>query len=139
MTDPRVSRGAFARLGFLASLSIALASPMGIAPRSAHAEDALPACEMPYDEAVGYGRRAVADDPSAIFIDYAGEEAAALLKGINSFPPVSDWPAEHILVVERSDDPVIVGLVHEGCLTRAFKVPHDDWANVRRAAIGDRS
>jgi hypothetical protein len=94
---------------------------------------------MPYEEAVGYGRRAVADDPSVVFTDYEGDEAAALLKGINAFPPVSDWPAEHLLVVERPEDPVIVGLVHVGCLARAFSVPHDDWANLRRTAIGDRS
>jgi hypothetical protein len=139
MIDLRFPRGAFARLGFLAAISFAHIGLATLSPRAAHAEDAKPACEMPYDEAVGYGRRAVAEDPSAVFIDYGGEEAAALLKGINAFPPASEWAAEHILVLERPEDSVIVGLVHEDCLTRAFKIPHDDWATVRRSAIGDAS
>jgi len=105
------------------------------------AAEAAPApnCEMPYDEAVGYGRRGVADDNAAVFTDYSGEEATKLLVGINAFPPVSDWAADHILVFESPDEPIVVGLVDHGCVTKAFKVPRDDWAGVRRAALGDPS
>jgi hypothetical protein len=137
MPNPRSPRGAFARLGFLA---VGLAG-IGSYPAASRADPvAAPAkCEMPYDEAVSYGRRGVAADNAAVFTDYSGEEASKLLDGINAFPPVSDWAADHILVFDSPDEPIVVGLVEAGCVTKAFKVPRDDWAGVRRAALGDPS
>jgi hypothetical protein len=136
MSNPRIPRGAFARLRFLA---IVIAG-MGICATASRADPAAaPKCEMPYDEAISYGRRGVAADNAAIFTDYSGEEAAKLLTGINAFPPVSDWAADHILVFDSPDQPIVVGLVEAGCVTKAFKVPRDDWAGVRRAALGDPS
>jgi hypothetical protein len=137
MLSPRLPRGAFARLGFLA---VALAE-MAAVSRADPAPPRAPAakCEMAYEEAVSYGRRGVAADNAAVFTDYSGEEAAKLLIGINAFPPVSDWPAEHILVFDTPDEPIVVGLVEAGCVSKAFKVPRDDWAGVRRAALGDPS
>jgi hypothetical protein len=131
---------AVARLGFLAFALVG----MGSYPAVSRADTtikrpALAKCEMPYDEAVSYGRRGVVADNAAEFTDYSGEEAAKLLIGINAFPPVSDWAADHILVFDSPDEPIVVGLVEAGCVTKAFKVPRDDWAGVRRAALGDPS
>jgi hypothetical protein len=142
MTDHRLPRGAFARLGFLAVMltgigsypEVVRADPAAAPPRAPAAK-----CEMPYDEAVSYGRRGVAADNAAVFTDYSGEEAARLLIGINAFPPVSDWAADHILAFDSPDQPIVIGLVEAGCVTKAFKVPRDDWAGVRRAALGDPS
>jgi hypothetical protein len=137
MTHPRIPRGAFARLGFLAFVLAGIA----IYPAVARADPApAPAkCERPYDEAVSYGRRGVAADNAAEFTDYSGENAAKLLIGINAFPPVSDWTADHILVFDSPDGAIVVGLVEKGCLTKALEVPREDWAGVRRAALGDPS
>jgi hypothetical protein len=137
MPDPRLLRAALARLGFLAVALAGMATSATIA--RADAAPAPTKCEMPYDEAVSYGRRGVAADNAAIFTDYSGEEAAKLLVGINAFPPVSDWAADHILVFDSPDEPIVVGLVEAGCVSKAFKVPRDDWAGVRRAALGDPS
>jgi hypothetical protein len=136
MLLPRLSRGAFARLGFLA---IALAGIVAFAAPSRADPSPAAKCEMPYDEAVSYGRRGVAADNAAVFTDYSGEEASKLLIGINSFPPVSDWTADHILVFDAPDEAIVVGLVDKGCVTKAFKVPRDDWATLRSEAIGDRT
>jgi hypothetical protein len=135
MPSPRLPRGAFARFGFLA---VVLAEIAAFATVS-RADPAPAKCEMAYDEAVSYGRRGVAADNAAVFTDYSGEEAAKLLIGINAFPPVSDWAADHILVFDSPEEPVVVGLVEGACVTKAFKVPRDDWAGVRRAALGDPS
>ena len=152
MPNTRLPRGAFTRallraprLGFL----VVVFAGMGSYPAVSGADTTItrPApprataakCEMPYDEAVSYGRRGVAADNAAVFTDYSGEEAARLLVGINAFPPVSDWAADHILVFDSPDEPIVVGLVEAGCVTKAFKVPRDDWAGVRRAALGDPS
>jgi hypothetical protein len=137
MLLPRLSRGAFARLGFLAFVLAGIA----IYPAVARADPApAPAkCEMTYEEAVSYGNRGVAADSTAAFSDYSGEEAVKLLAGINSFPPVSDWTADHILVFDAPDEAIVVGLVDKGCVTKAFKVPRDDWATLRSEAIGDRT
>ena len=135
MPDLRFPRGAFARLGFLAVLLAGIAS----GPAASRAEPPAAKCEMPYDEAVSYGRRGVAADNASVFTDYSGEEAAKMLDGINSFPPVSAWVADHVLVFDAPDEPIVVGLVEAGCVTKAFKVPRDDWAGVRRAALGDPS
>jgi hypothetical protein len=141
MNNPRLPRGAFARLGFLVLLLVGTASYPAVsragpasAPRAPTAK-----CEMPYDDAVSYGRRGVAADNAAVFTDYSSDEAAKLLIGINAFPPVSDWAADHILVFDSPDEPIVVGLSEAGCVTKAFKVPRDDWAAVRRAALGDPS
>jgi hypothetical protein len=142
MTDSRLPRAAFARLGFIAVVlagigsypAVSRADPAPAPPRAPAAK-----CEMPYDEAVSYGRRGVAADNAAVFTDYSGEEASKLLIGINAFPPVSDWTADHILVFDAPDEAIVVGLVEKGCLTKALEVPREDWAGVRRAALGDPS
>ena len=140
MPSPRLPRGAFARFGFLAVVLAEMAA-FTTTSRADPAPPRAPAakCEMAYDEAVSYGRRRVAADNAAEFTDYSGEEAAKLLIGINAFPPVSDWAADHILVFDSPEEPIVVGLVEAGCVTKAFKVPRDDWAGVRRAALGDPS
>lgn len=120
---------------FLAAIFVA-ASLAPIGPTYAD-EAPAPKCEMSYDEAVGYGRCGVAEDDAAIFTDYSGDEAAKLIAGINAFPPVSDWTADHILVFDAPGEPVVVGLVNGGCVDKAFKVPRGDWAGVLRAALGD--
>jgi hypothetical protein len=131
---------ALARLGLLALALVGMASYPEVSRADTTMTLPAPAkCEMPYDEAVSYGRRGVAADNAAEFSDYSGEEAAKLLIGINAFPPVSDWAADHILVFDSPDGPIVVGLVEAGCVTKAFKVPRDDWAGVRRAALGDPS
>ena len=136
MLQLRFPRGALVRLGFIAVVIVGMASCAAVS----RADPApTPKCEMPYDEAVSYGRRGVAADNAAEFTDYSGEDAAKLLIGINAFPPVSDWAADHILVFDSPDEPIVVGLVETGCVTKAFKVPRDDWAGVRRAALGDPS
>jgi hypothetical protein len=140
MPNPRLPRGVFARLGFLAVVLAGIGSYPAVSLADTTITRPAPAkCEMPYDKAVSYGRRGVAADNAAVFTDYSGEEAAKLLIGINTFPPVSDWAADHILVFDSPDEPIVVGLVEAGCVTRAFKVPRDDWAGVRRAALGDPS
>jgi len=131
---------ALARLRFLAVVLAGMGSYPAVSRGDTTITPSAPAkCEMPYDEAVSYGRRGVAADNAAEFTDYSGEAAAKLLIGINAFPPVSDWAADHILVFDSPDEPIVVGLVEAGCVTKAFKVPRDDWAGVRRAALGDPS
>jgi hypothetical protein len=66
-------------------------------------------------------------NPQAVFTDYSGEQAAKLMAGLNAMPPVSEWTAEHILVFDFPDAPIMVGLVERGCVTRAFKIPREDW------------
>lgn len=139
MPDPRFPRAALARLGLI-FVTLAGLEAYATITRADPAPAPAPAkCEMPYDEAVAYGRRGVAADDAAVFTDYSGEEASKLLIGINAFPPVSDWSADHILVFDAPDEPIVVGLVDQGCVTKAFKVPREDWAGVRRAALGDPS
>ena len=139
MFDIGLSVVALVRLGFLTVMLAGISFQAGIGPARADATPAPAKCEMPYDEAVSYGRRGVAADNSAAFTDYSGEEAGKLLEGINAFPPVSDWSADHILVFDSPDEPIVVGLVDKGCVTKAFKLPREDWADIRRAALGDRS
>ncbi len=86
MPDPRWPRGAFARLGIVCAIGLALLFAAHAEPHAAPA----PKCEMPYDEAVSYGRRGVADNPEATFTDYSGDQATRLLAGLNGEPPVSD-------------------------------------------------
>ena len=138
MPSPRLPRAAIARLGFLA-VALAGMAAFAAVSRADPAPRAPAKCEMAYDAAVSYGRRGVAADNAAIFTDYSGEEAAQLLIGVNAFPPISDWLADHILVFDSPGEPIVVGLVKAGCVTNAFKVPRDDWAGVRRTAIGDPS
>ena len=131
---------ALARLRFLAVVLAGMGSYPAVSRADTTITRPAPAkCETSYDEAVSYGRRGVAADNAAEFTDYSGEEAAKLLIGINAFPPVSDWAADRILVFDSPDEPIVVGLVEAGCVTKAFKVPRDDWAGVRRAALGDPS
>src|SRR5271163_3925405 len=109
MPNRRLPVRARARLGFLALALVGMASyPAVSRADTAITRPAPVKCEMPYDEAVSYGRRGVAADNTAEFTDYSGEEAAKLLIGINAFPPVSDWAADHILVFDSPDEPIVV-------------------------------
>jgi hypothetical protein len=139
MPNPRIPRGAFARLGFLAVILAGIPACAPIARADPAPAPADTKCAISYREAVDAGRSGVAADSAGIFIDYSGDEAAKLLIGINAFPPVSDWAADHILVFDSPDEPIVVGQVDKGCVTKAFKVPRDDWGDVRRAALGDPS
>jgi hypothetical protein len=109
-----------------------------------------------YEQAIAVGRAAVAADPTATtFTDYSGDKAAKLLAAINTRPPVSDYPAEHVLVTEvssfdsesdsinKDDDSdaydVSIALVHDGCVIALAQLEQEDWAALRTAAIGDPS
>lgn len=136
MANPRLPRRAPARSGFLAFV---VAGPMAwgaVAP--ARAEAAAPACEVTYEQAAKAGRAAAAADSASVFTDYDGEEAAKLVAAINAQPPVTAYPAEHILAVENPDE-AMIALIHNGCLTEAFMAPHGAWAALRHGAIGEPS
>ncbi len=101
--------------------------------------DAVGACEVSYAHAREIGRQVVEADPSTVFIDYGEDDATKLLIAINASPPPPDWTAEHILTVDIPDEPIIVALIHDGCITQSFREDRDEWAKIRRAAIGDQS
>ena len=63
-----------------------------------------------------------------------------MLAAINAVPPVTEYLAEHVIVVETSDDePVMVALVHDGSVVWSNAARHEDWTKLRRDAIGDSS
>ena len=95
-------------------------------------------CPLSYERAVAIGHAAHAADPTNVFTDYDGSQAAKLLVAINAEPPETDYPAERILVIERPDDDVVmIALVHEGCADKRLQTTPDEWIKMRRGAIGD--
>ena len=134
-------RGIFVRLVtelyftcVFAAIGPSFASDMPARPNS------LPGCDSAtYEQATATGHRVVAANPSTVFTDYAGDEAAKLLAVINAFPPATKYPAEHVLVIEMDaeDWPVMIGLVHDGCIIISIKARQDTWTKMRHGALGD--
>jgi hypothetical protein len=111
-----------------------------LTPAMARDLDARPACELTYEKAVEIGHGVVAQNPDATFTEYSGKEAKKLVDAMNAFPPESSWTADRVVVIGAGDDlPFRVGLVENGCVTRAFPVPHIVWSGILSAALGDRS
>lgn len=51
-----------------------------------------------------------------------------MLAAINTVPPVTEYLAEHVLVVETpNDEPVMVALVHDGSIVWSNAARHEDW------------
>ena len=95
-------------------------------------------CSLTYDRATAIGHAATRADPTNIFTDYNGDQAAKLLAAINAQPPVTAFPAERVLVIERPDDDlVMVALVHDGCAGERLSTTPEAWVALRRGAIGD--
>ena len=65
-------------------------------------------CSFTYERATAIGHAAASTDPMNVFTDYGSAEAAKLLAAINTLPPVTAYPAEHILVIERTDDDFVM-------------------------------
>ena len=106
--------------------SIAIASVCVIAA-TAPALAADP-CALTYERAAAIGRGAHAANPAIVFTDYDGDQAAKLLAAINAQPPVTDYPAERVLVIERPDDGVVmVALVHDGCAGHRAQTTTSAW------------
>ena len=80
MPDPRLPRGAFARLEFFAVVALAL-----FAPRLARADEA-DACRMTYQSAREIGVAIHDNEPEVAFNDYPGAAADALAKAFNAIP-----------------------------------------------------
>jgi hypothetical protein len=131
-----LSRAAFARAALIAA-TVALGAP----PAGAHDLHAKAApCEVTYEHIVEIGRGIVAENPDATFTDYTGAEARKIVDAFNAVEPVSDWTAEHVLVIDPADDEAFrVGIVDKGCLTHAFPAPRGAWQGMVRAALGDKS
>jgi hypothetical protein len=92
-----------------------------------------PTCSITYERATATGRAAVEADPTAAFTDYTGDE-------INAVPPVTEYLAEHVLVVGTPDDEsVMVALIHDGSVVWRNAARHEDWTKLRRGAIGHSS
>lgn len=143
-------RGASLRLGFLAAIGPSRASDAAsTAPQGASGSGAqeahAPRRQRPHAQSLTSaprrtGRAAVEADPTAVFTDYRGDETSKFLAAINAVPPVTEYLAEHVLVVETPDDePVMVALVHDGSVVWSNAARHEDWTKVRRGAIGDLS
>lgn len=99
-----------------------------------------PKCEkLSYEEITKVGRQAVADNSSLEFSDFSGPNEKKLLSAINAEPPETKLVADHILVMEAPESPVIVALSNKGCVTGMFKMPNSDWIRIRKTAIGDAS
>ena len=95
-------------------------------------------CSLTYQRAIAIGHAAARADPTNIFTDYDGDQAAKLLAAINAQPPVTAFPAERVLVIERPDDDlVMVALVHDGCAGERLSTTPEAWVALRRGAIGD--
>ncbi len=63
-----------------------------------------------------------------------------MLAAINAVPPVTEYLAEHVLVVETPDDEsVMVALIHYGSVVWRNAARHEDWTKLRRGAIGHSS
>lgn len=130
---------------FPRSIAIGVACVFMIAPALADMParpNSLPGCDSAtYAQATATGHRVVAANPkTAVFTDYVGAEAAKLLAMVNAFPPASNYPTEHVLVIEMpvdEDTLVMIGLVHEGCVVLTAQARPEAWAQMRKNAIGD--
>ncbi len=128
MPDPRLPRGALLRLGFLAVLGSTL-----LVPWSARADETH-GCPLTYAAAREIGVAVHDTEAEIVFHDYA--DAAALVREFNAMPPVSEWQADHVLVMDGDDD-VRVALAKDGCVFVAFRVPKSAWDELRRKALGE--
>lgn len=107
----------------------------GLFLTQAHADDV---CSLTYERAIAIGHAAARADPTNVFTDYGGDQAAKLLAAINAEPPVTAFPAERVLVIELPDDDlVMVALMHDSCAEKRLSTTPDHWGELRRAAIGD--
>jgi hypothetical protein len=122
LLDPRLTRGAFARLGFVATLGLAcVLAAIGPSDAELGEAPATPSCSFSYEQASARGRAAVKADPTPVFTDYGGNEAARSLATINATPPATEYLAEHVLTLEMPDDDPVVVLVHDGCVAMATR------------------
>ena len=95
-------------------------------------------CSLTYERATAIGHAAHLADPTNVFTDYGGAQAVKLLAAINAEPPMTAFPAERVLVIERPDDDlVMVALVHDGCAGERLSTTPETWVALRRGAIGD--
>jgi hypothetical protein len=135
MFKPSLLWGAFARFDFAAVIVLALVF-VTTESSSAHAD----ACATTLVRARELSRMVVAENPSAEVTEYSGVDAKKLLVAINATPPVTDLEADTILIIDPKDDlPFRVALSVSGCVRGASRVERGTWADVLKAAFGDRS
>lgn len=122
----------------LSWLIVSFASTLFGYPAEPVAAHEPPPCSLTYERTTAIGHAAHAADPSNVFTDYGGDQASKLLAAINAKPPATEYSAEHVVVIERPDDGVVmIALVHDGCAAHRVQTTIEGWSELRRGAIGD--
>jgi hypothetical protein len=97
---------------------------------------AAPACESTYQDAVTAGQQAAARHANSSFVDYAGVDAAALIREINAEEPRTDWTADHVLALDIGAPYILVAIIADGCVARTAPASPKEWRAILDRAFG---
>ena len=120
---------ALSRVVLVAGVAIAAA----LSHHPARADDD---CPVTLSQAHDIFSRAKETNPDAVFTEYSGIDAKALMDEINSQPPVSHWDADAVGVIDFADGGTIrILLIVDDCVQFAFTAPRESWPDTLRRAL----